>query len=436
MDWFEFWLNVLALAGQSVLQLFFVSRIANIHMRIRNFLIYFLLLYFICTMIPTRYNYIGIPINLLLMYAMIRFMLKGSRSTCCVLAVMTVYVSQLSFGLIGSLLMLMPLGVQSSILLCAMAILPTLLALTLCYGGYWLIFTRFSLKDIQNENTPWLLLPPCLFLFAIELYLLSTNYGNVSTVPAPIEAQKHLTLFTLQALGLLVLFSSLYAYQRVCAGFRAQTALVSMTQEVHAQKVYVAEAQARYENTRAFRHDIKNHLSVIHGLLKAGNIEQAQIYLQKLAAATEELSFPFSTGKPVVDILLENKLALCTANGIELDVSITLPSSCTLTDLDWCVIFANALDNAIQACMGKPDGVRGIHILGERQGDFYMLEFENTCRRESPWVPKFGIGLNNIKTVAEKYGGSITAEYKNERFLLNILLNISIQPDDISIHMT
>lgn len=107
-----------------------------------------------------------------------------------------------------------------------------------------------------------------------------------------------------------MLFSSLYAYRRVYDGFETESALASLTQETRAQKSYVAEAQARYENTRAFRHDVKNHLTVLGGFLKAGNIGQAQTYLRKLDAATGELSFPFTTGNPVVDILLENKLAL------------------------------------------------------------------------------------------------------------------------------
>lgn len=428
MDWFEFWLNTLTLAAQGILQLFFMSRAAGKALRKTYLVIYPACLYLassVCA--PLAFDYGAVPLNIAAAYGISRAGLKNSRPAACVAAVLSVYVTQISNGFVNSLTVLIyPLVIRHLFLIDMIVIVSTLLSLGLCYGCFRLILTCFSLQWGENVNSVRLLLPPCFFLFAAELYILSANYPNVATYPAPIEVGKHLALSMLQALGLAALFSSLYAYRRVCDGFRAQTALASLAWEARAQKVYVAEARARYENAGSFRHDIKNHLCVLGGLLKSGAIDQAQDYLQKLDAATGELSFLFATANPVVDILLENKQALCTKHKIRLDVSLTLPADCALTDLDWCVIFANALDNSIHACM-QADGSKVILITGERQGDFYMLEFENSCLENQPSVPDFGIGLNNIKNVAEKYGGSMTAERKGKRFFLGILLNISRQ---------
>ncbi|HCT90830.1 MAG TPA: GHKL domain-containing protein, partial [Lachnospiraceae bacterium] len=89
---------------------------------------------------------------------------------------------------------------------------------------------------------------------------------------------------------------------------------------------------------------------------------------------------------------------------------------------DLCVIFANALDNAIQACQSV-EGRKTIRIRGERQGDFYRLAFENTCR-DRP-LPPPGTGLSNIKAIAEKYRGTMLTEKNGTQFCLHILLNIS-----------
>ena len=83
--------------------------------------------------------------------------------------------------------------------------------------------------------------------------------------------------------------------------------------------------------------------------------------------------------------------------------------------MDLCVIFANALDNAIAAC-------RSIRITGRQQGDFYLLAFENTCL-EGP-LPPAGTGLANIRAAAEKYRGAVLAEKEGGRFTLNVLLNV------------
>lgn len=99
-------------------------------------------------------------------------------------------------------------------------------------------------------------------------------------------------------------------YRHLCQGFRAQAALQSLTQAAHAQKVYITEARTRCEQTKSFRHDIKNHLSLLNGLRRRGKLEESREYLKKLETVSESLSFPYQTGNPVVDILLGEKLGL------------------------------------------------------------------------------------------------------------------------------
>ena len=115
--------------------------------------------------------------------------------------------------------------------------------------------------------------------------------------------------------------------------------------------------------------------------------------------------------------------------------SLSLRKPCAIDDFDLCVIFSNALDNAIRACE-QVNGPSSIRISGVRQGDFFMLEFENTCPDTSSQQDAMGTGLSNVKTVAEKYGGAISIEKKPLIFHLNVLLNISIPSDSISVHNT
>ena len=230
-------------------------------------------------------------------------------------------------------------------------------------------------------------------------------------------------------MGLAALLCTLYAYRHLCLGFQAQAAVQSLTQAAQAQKVYVAEARARYEQTRSFRHDIRNHLAVLEGLLNAGKLEEGRAYLNRLDAVSGALSAPCRTGNGVVDVLLGEKLELAKAGGIETEVSLVLPGPCVIDDFDLCVLFANALDNAVSACRsgGEP---RSIRVAGRRQGDFYMLTFENTCP-EGP-LPPPGTGLSNIRAAAEKYHGAALVEKTGRLFTLSVLLNISLHPEDLS----
>jgi len=187
-----------------------------------------------------------------------------------------------------------------------------------------------------------------------------------------------------------------------------------------AQRAYLAGAQARSEQTRAFRHDIRNHLSVLDGLLRRGELEAGRAYLSKLEAVSASLTGPYQTGSPVVDILLGEKLGL--APEITAEVALVLPQPCGIDEPDLCVIFANALDNAVAACRAGGDAPF-LRVAGQRQGDFYLLTFENTCP-EGP-LPPPGTGLASLRAAAGKYRGAVQTEKAGGRFTLSVLLDIS-----------
>ena len=230
-----------------------------------------------------------------------------------------------------------------------------------------------------------------------------------------------MALLILQLFGLAALFCTLYAYRRIRLGFQAQAELNSLAQAVQAQKTYVREVQLRYAQTQSFRHDVKNHLSVLGGLLRQGDLAAGLAYLQKISAAADTLSFPYNTGNAVVDILLAEKLGLAQAGGIKTEVLLFCPQNSGVDDFDLCVIIANALDNAINSCRTLV-GEKAIRIKGGRQGDFYLLEFSNSCA-EQPLSPP-GIGLANIQMVAEKYQGAVQIEKEGRHFTLSVLLNM------------
>ncbi len=423
MDYFALFLDSLCLlVGHWVMHLFFISRLTGKKLRGRYFAAYLLLLSMI-QFLSSRLALDGtlaVGAGVLALYALSRYGMGNQRSVAWLSAVLSYYVSQLSFGIINSIeAAVFPRFIGSPLLYLLLAA-AQLLFFALCAGCYHAVLKLLTWTE--DSRTPYigLLLFPGLFFFAAELYILQTAYSFFAPTVSLEEVGKHGTLLLLQVMGLAALLCTLYAYRQLCQGFQAQAALQSLTQASHAQRVYIAEARLRYEQTRAFRHDIKNHLSVLDGLLRSGKPEEGRAYLKKLEAASEALSFPYQTGNPVVDILLGEKLGL--AKEIPAEVSLVLPQPCGIDDFDLCVLFANALDNAISACRSG-GGERALRIGGKRQGDFYLLTFENTCP-EGP-LPPAGTGLANIRAVAEKYHGAVLTEKAEGRFCLSVLLDIA-----------
>ena len=422
MNHLALFLDVLCITGQAVMHIFFLCRLTGKKVKIGAFLIYLPLLCIlqgVCVWLSLG-GILSVGMGVLVLYAVSRFVLGNPRSVSWLSSVLAFYVSQLSFGIINSLeAAVFPYFIGDS-LLYLLLLAAQILFFMLCTGCYRAVLKLLSWTENNPMPSIELLLFPGLFFFAAELYILHTAYSFLVPSVSFEEVGKHSMLLALQVMGLAALFCTLYAYRQFCQGFQAQAALQSLTQAAHAQKVYITEAQLRYEQTKSFRHDIKNHLSVLDGLLKSGKIDEGQAYLKKLETVSESLSFPYQTGNPIVDILLGEKLRL--AKEIETEVSLILPKPCGIDDFDLCVIFSNALDNAITACRSS-SGSKAIRIGGKKQGDFYMLTFENTCSEEP--LPPAGTGLSNIKAAAEKYHGAVTIEKKGQQFSLSVLLNIS-----------
>lgn len=422
---------LLDLYGPGILHLWFIAHLTGKKPRLQHLILCLILL----TGIGQLGNWFALPqlytltLWLLALYAISRYLLQNNaRLLSWTAALIAIYISQLAFGIVNAVESLLFPGVLGQPLLYPLVLAATLAALILTACSYWAVLNTLSLPVAGQPPYLGLLLLPSLFFSLVELYLLRTFYQSLCLTLTLAEIKKHLSLLAMQLLGLGTLFCVLFAYQYICRSFQDQAMLLSLSQAVQSQKIYIAEAKLREEQTRAFRHDIKNHLTVLSGLLNHGQLQAGSAYLNKLQAAADSLFLPYQTGNPVVDILLGEKLRLAENSGISAEVSLLLPSPCCVDDVDLCVLFANALDNAIHACQ-EQDGTKILRITGERQGDFYRLQFENSCVDTT--LPPMGIGLSNIKAIVEKYHGAFAAEKAGGCFTLNILLNISLHPGDI-----
>lgn len=423
---FIFWLNTGCLGAQGLLQLGFSARVLGGRQRAWHAVLYLAVL-FLANAAAGR---LGLPfwaeagLQLALLYGANRVLLRAERPGAALAAALAVYILQLAFGLIGSLETLLFPSVAGGPALCGLLLAASAAALAL--GAACCCLAARALGLIPRARAFWLLLMPVLFLFAAETYVMQTAYTEAvySTDTACLWAQagRYTALLFLQALGLGALLCTLATWRGVCRGFESEAALRAERQAAAAQKGYLAEARARYEQTSALRHDWQNHLTVLDGLLAGGRVKEGREYLQKLKASAAALSPPCRTGSPVVDILLSEKLGLAKAQGIAAEISLALPEKCGVDETDLAVLFANALDNALAACRAMA-GERWIKVTGRRQGAFLALSFENTCA-EGP-MPPAGTGLGNIQAVARRYHGTALAEKSGGCFRLDVLLDLS-----------
>lgn len=364
------------------------------------------------------------------------FVLKASSGPAILYAILTAEIMQLCFGIFNSITMILSsfvYDIDPAVFSKVFMITGNLLALGLTYLCYWGVFKCLERKEnIQNQYVS-MILTPLLMIFVVSEYISHTIYGNVISIEKASDFlnSNHIQMFVIQLLGIISILAIMYAYQKLSIAFSTSKKLSLLEQQSYFQKQYVEEAQAHYDSTKSLRHDMKNHVLIIKGLLESADYEKAKAYIEEMDIVTAKLSFPFQTGNAILDILLENKAALSANKGITISSTLKVPFPCSVGDMDFCIILSNALDNAIHACekLGA-DEKKYIRISSRRQGDFLLIEIENSFHGNRHF--KQGIGLSNIKWVTEKYGGAMDISIEDKTFCLSVLLVISQQPQNIS----
>lgn len=313
------------------------------------------------------------------------------------------------------------------------SLLPMLASLAFLYVSYEVVLRKLKLaKDIPSQYLAVYFVPIFLLLL-VEQYVSNQVYGDeiiVSKTEILKPVADHGQILLIQLFAFCSLFCVLFACRKLADAFALQTRRTLLEQQIHIQREYLREAKLRIEHTRAWRHDMKNHLGVVDGLLASGQQQQAHAYLKSLESVAFG-AFQFQTNRPAVDVLLDSKLGLAHQSGIKAECALRFPDTCQIEDLDLCVVISNALDNAINACAQVERPSRFVRVTGKWQGDFFMLEILNSCHAPSGPI-RFGTGLCNIKAVAEKYRGAVHVQCEQDTFLLSVLFINSPQVEDIS----
>ncbi|MCI9148411.1 MAG: GHKL domain-containing protein [Hungatella sp.] len=289
------------------------------------------------------------------------------------------------------------------------------------------ILRRFGslIREGDKRMLAWLAVP--LFFIAMveriiqnSIYgdsLVTDQWGNVSSI---IDIHHGEMLF-LQIFACFCLFLTLLAHEKIVRTFKDAEKLKMVEQQAEIQKAYVQEAALRHKQTRAFRHDIKNHLMVLERLLGDNQVEEAKSYLSELKEASKDLSAGICTGNAAVDALLNSKLSLAGQEGIKVECDIKIPGDTHIKDMEWCILLSNGIDNAINACKKVPKPKRYLRIESKRKGNFYLITMENSCHEEIRQLPRDGIGLSNIRAVVEAYHGRVESGVSEGIYRLKML---------------
>ena len=179
------------------------------------------------------------------------------------------------------------------------------------------------------------------------------------------------------------------------------------SQYVRAQNFYT-------ENAKLY-HDIKHHLRALERLLQNGDRREALAYIESVQEPLQCKMIPVHTGVDIVDTVIYEAKEKAEQRNILLVVETPiLPSGLKLEDREFCVLFANLLNNALEAAKEQ------IRLNIAITAGFLVIEMQNDYK-EKPVVKNnhfvsereqdslaHGWGMKIIEQIVEKYQGELS----------------------------
>ncbi len=230
---------------------------------------------------------------------------------------------------------------------------------------------------------------------------------------------------------LAAIMSAIISCQEMRKRQEEENARLMLEQSMQGMQSHIREVERLYAKMRGIRHDIRNHVSVLAGLLEQGKTREAEEYLKPLGDAAEFPEFSARTGNPITDVIIQEKMAEASGQGIKFQSDFHYPEGGGFHAFDLSIILTNALSNALEAASGG-----FVRISSFQNKNTYLITVENSFRGRlvldgESKVPKstkadekaHGFGLQNIKMVAEKYLGDVLLEQEEEKVTLTVMLS-------------
>ena len=288
-------------------------------------------------------------------------------------------------------------------------IMKVLLIIIITAGLRFLVKKR-GVSDRKNLKVKGMMLVPIISFALIFLYM---GAGEIFFVRYGYE-----WIIVYCVLLLIINGWCIYVWHDVAANRELKHRIELMEQQNELTHQYYEEMEKNYNRSRKIIHDIRNHL---HALEQSAKMEDSR-YFEDVHGMLNSLGLKFYSENKMLNIILNDKLKKlspeqveCSLGGVSLDF---------VSDMDMTTIFANLLDNAVEAREGNPSF--WVKIRGEQIQDFTVIKIWNPALKtyepgQSGKTGHEGIGLSNVRQAMGRYHGELKIECKDNIFSVTLV---------------
>lgn len=295
------------------------------------------------------------------------------------------------------------------------------LGLAVCYT----LWMRHSVKEVALGKIYWSLF---LLLFTSSALSICLIFWML----AALNDTRYNGLALICTIGLYVgTFLALHLYARSQEQNQIIRYQEQAEQQMRAQLRHMDEVILKQNELRAMRHDMNSHLIALKGYFDVRDYEGGSRYIERLGAQFQQTRLSVDTGNSALDALLSAKQSLAVQKGIAFHIDISIGQQFVLSPEDACIVFGNALDNAIEACERLPaEAEKRIDLVLKQDAHSVFCKITNTAppRADSTFATSkadkanHGFGLNNIRAVLDRYDCMPVIAQTGTTFSLSFIL--------------
>lgn len=200
---------------------------------------------------------------------------------------------------------------------------------------------------------------------------------------------------------------------------------------------YYQEMEQKLEDSRKTVHDMKNHLQAMERLYQTGEAEKGRQYGNDLRQLLNSFRQDYYTDNRVLNIVINDKAERGKMSGVPVACALNQIDLSFMKEMDITTIFANLLDNAIEAaCEAREPWTK---LKADNVRDFIVISVENSTKN-SPVLNESrlnsskeghqGYGLENVKRALEKYNGHLRIETGENTFKVSLFIPVQTEVKD------
>lgn len=298
-----------------------------------------------------------------------------------------------------------------------------------------LLLASSVIRHVYQDKTERLSVTECFLLIAPSAVAITADLmvGNLRLraldyLQDSVFIEGNVCVLELVAFFSILATTALFSQVRRARAEKERRELLSS--QLQDMRAYIGDMENLYAKMRSFRHDMAGHLQTLDALENAGDTSAAISYARSGLNGLISVLPGVESGNPVTDVILSRIGQLAEAEGVAFESAFHWPKDNAPDAFDVAVVIHNAGANALRATRETPDPFIRIRSICHRGS--LLIEVENSCLLCPSIDPvtqlplradgSAGTGLRNIRSAAEKYGGTVRCICANSVFRLSVLI--------------